>query len=358
MLAKFGLVSSMALVAVANAILLPPQMADDFPGIESLGTPAQLDPYRRDVLLECPTCPRATAEGSFYKLAWAGDTGNSFLLSFEVGPDRKTLLLDGVQIYPRSFESAMGPPQFFDVTQYGANDPLPLGVTGYTTFYPSAPVHKDSGLDLIPVTLIIEQIGYQPMRVPPLTIYLLQDADGHVMIASFKSDGSAQAQEDCKDWLSCKLEALKDKFHSMASAMKHGCHKLKGGAVGQVANDGDERHHHGGHHHPEGDHRDGNRPHHHHGHKHHDHKQHKHKANAFMRIGAPMLLGAMIVWLLWAVAWSVYYVVVGVNEMYRGRSFVWVPEEGETNYAVLPQCEAPPVYEEVAEKEVVVEEKN
>ncbi|KAF1957838.1 hypothetical protein CC80DRAFT_491190 [Byssothecium circinans] len=366
-----------ALVASTSAILIPPSVtAADLLGDDS-ALEITIDPMKRIVALECPTCAFATKQGK--ALSWQQDAGNSFLLDFEVGTNEDTLQVDGVQLYPPTFGYFA---ESFFVTQVdpAAEDALRLRVTGYNFHYSSADTVTEAGIELLPITFRVTSIEGQPVNPPALTVNLLKDTNGRLMIASFQTAKSDEAgpiaQEECNDWpLLCKWRAaIGDRINGLKSSASKGCHKLKGG--NPMAHEGIEgkpphrfrpgHPHHEPHHTKEG-HVKGPHPHHyHHSHHHHDRFQMFFR-RAFFTILIPILIGVFVGTLTYLIGMALGCIIAIVVAKVRGRvpyerialeeeeaEYTRVPSEKEV-YAELPGYEAPPVYEEAAEKEVVSE---
>ncbi|KAJ4295074.1 hypothetical protein N0V90_007082 [Kalmusia sp. IMI 367209] len=361
----------LALVAAgaANAILIPPSVSAaelDLGDDMAMEIAASSSP--RSVALDCATCEFATKEGNGY--AWTQRNGNSFMLDFEVGPQEDSLTIDGVQLYPPTFGYFSQP---FRVSQVNPDgDDLPLRVTGYSFRYNSAETVSEAGIELIPMTFRITSIEGKPVDPPSLTINLLKDTNGRLMIASFQTAKGVEAgfddqDKECKEWpLLCKWRGIMaDRINGLKSSMgKAGCHKHKGNPMAEETVDGKPPHRfRPGHPH--------HRPHQMGGHRHHSHHRH-HRFHmmfrrAFMTVLIPILIGVFAGTLTYLIGMALGCLIAIAIAKFRGRSpyesvaqeedeeesdDVEVSDEKEV-YAELPEYDAPPVYEEAAEKEVV-----
>lgn len=352
---KLGLLASLALAA--NAVLIPPSMAAVAAALGDDNAPETLaiDPFKRTVAVECPGCAVATRDGE--TLSWEKDAGNAFLLDFQVGPLEDSLEVDGVQLYPPTFAIASQP---FYVTQINpkAEEGLRLRVTGYTFHFNTAETVSEAGVELLPMTFQITSVESTPMDPPTITINLLKDASGRLMIASFDAQQSIEAtpanqDKDCKQWpLLCKWKAIMadriEKLKHMGKG-RPGCHKRPHGM---------QRPH--GQHNPDGHHR---RPHHmaHNGHHHgHHHRMHVFLRHAFFTVLVPILVGIFAGTLTYLLGMALGCLIAVVVAKFRGQRYQPlaleeedVEERGEKHeYAELPAYEAPPVYEDTPEKEV------
>jgi len=386
MLTNIGLCASMALVA--NAILLPPNLATDSFGDDRALETLSINPLQRTVALECPGCAVASVEGDH--LAWTQNTGNSYLLNFEIGREEDTLEIDGVQLYPPVFGRLLAP---FSVAQVNphkgpeeTDDALRLQVTGYTFHYNSAETVTEDGAELLPLEFRLTSIEFQAVDPPALTINLLKDANGRLMIASFeatakpKPNSPADQEKECQEWpLYCKWKhILADKVEGVKNSIGKGCHKMKGGnpmeqdtPYGKPPHKSQPSQHHA-HHHEEHHHHHKGHHHHHDGHHHHHdghhHKMHMAIRRAFFTVLIPILIGIFAGTLTYLIGMALGCLIAVIVAKVRGSS-AYEPvslddeEEGpaaphdseKAVYAELPEYDAPPVYEEAAEKEVVNE---
>lgn len=291
------------------------------------------------------------------------------MLDFEVGAQEDTLQIDGVQLYPPTFGYFTEP---FYVTQVdpASEDGLRLRVTGYTFHYNSAETVSEAGIELLPMTFQITSIEGKPVDPPALTINLLKDTNGRLMIASFQTAKAMEVSpidqdKECKEWpLLCKWKSiLADRINGLKSSMGKGCHKHKGNPMTEDTTQGKPPHRfRPGHPH--------HRPHHKGGHHHHHshHRLHMFLRRAFFTVLIPILIGIFAGTLTYLIGMAIGCLLAIVVAKIRGRSpYVSVaqeedPEDGEERgekevYAELPDYDAPPVYEEAAEKEVVEETK-
>jgi hypothetical protein len=382
-----GLGAALALAAAASAIVIPPSL-----GIESIGDdnnvePLGVDAYKQTVTLECPGCPVASGEKT---LKWTQDVGTSYvgafdrqasfnadrtlqLIDFEIGQDLATLDISGVQLYPPSFSHFS---ESFTVTQVGTgtDKQLRLRVTGYSFNYNSAETISEAGTELLPITFRITSVETHSVSPPALTIFLLKDNAGRLMIASIQptratleSSPKEQTKECSKEWpLLCKWKSIvADKFESIKSSLKKGCHKGKQTGHGMPHVHRPGRPHHRPHH-SEG--QDDHHPHRHH-HNHHHSKALVRTRWFLFTIVFPIIVGifagaltyivGMVIGSAIALLWAkVRCVKAGDYESVTQND---EEEDGDAKgsdkevYCDLPtyEGEAPPVYEEAAEKEVV-----
>jgi len=285
------------------------------------------------------------------------------MLDFEVGPQEDTLNIDGVQLYPPTFPYFSEP---FQVTQVNpAGDGLRLRVTGYTFHYKSAETVSEAGIELIPMTFRITAIEGKPVDPPALIINLLKNTNGRLMIASFQTanmapTGPADEEKECKEWpLLCKWRAiLADRINGLKTAVGKGCHQNKSNPMAEddVAGKPPHKFRPGHPHH---------RPHHMGGHRHHHHHRlHVFVRRAFYTILVPILIGIFAGTLTYLIGMALGCFIAIIVAKVRGQSpYESVAQEEEPEYAEeysekevyaeLPEYDAPPIYEEAAEKEVV-----
>ncbi|KAF2264192.1 hypothetical protein CC78DRAFT_580699 [Lojkania enalia] len=364
---KLGVYAS--LVLAANAVLIPPSVGADNLGDDNAMETLAINPFKRTVALECPGCAFATKNGD--ALSWAQDAGNAFLLDFEVGAHEDTLDIDGVQLYPPAFGHFTEP---FYVTQVephaDTDNAIRLRVTGYTFHYNSAETVTEAGTELLPMTFRITSIESEPVDAPALRINLLKDVNGRLMIASFQTATAEEASpidqdKECKEWpLLCKWRSIiADRIKDIKSSVGKGCHRLKAHPINPMEQDTAEGkpphtfrpghpHHH---------------PHHHkgHHHQHPHHRLHMFLRRAFFTVFIPILIGIFAGTLTYLVGMALGCAIAILVAKVRGRSqYESVAQDEEDNievhsekevYVELPEYDAPPVYVETTEKEVVDE---
>ena len=221
----------------------------------------------------------------------------------------------------------------------------------------------------------ITSIESKAVDPPALTINLLKDVNGRLMIASFQTakageDSPIDQEKECKEWpLLCKWKSmLSDRIDGMKKSAGKGCQKHKGNPMEHETTHGKPPHkfHPGGR--PNG--RPNGRPHHrphHNQNSHHDHSHHRMHMflrRAFLTIFVPILIGIFAGTLTYLIGMALGCLIAMIVAKARGRStyesVAQDEDEEETVgekevYADLPAYEAPPVYEEAAEKEVVDE---
>lgn len=262
-----------------------------------------------------------------------------------------------------------------------------LRVTGYTFHFNSAETMSEAGVELMPMTFQITSIESTPMDPPSITINLLKDPTGRLMIASFDAMKTIEAtpvgqDKECKQWpLLCKWRGIMadriEKLKHMGKG-RPGCHKRPHGM---------QRPH--GHHNPMGEdtlegkppHRfrpgGPNRPHHmeHNGHRHHHGHHHRMRMflrRAFFTILVPILIGIFAGTLTYLLGMALGCLIAITIAKIRGQSYQPIALEDDVEeanvennefpnekqeYVELPAYEAPPVYQDAPEKEVVDETK-
>ncbi|KAH6644334.1 hypothetical protein C7974DRAFT_18676 [Boeremia exigua] len=366
---KLGFLASLALAA--NAVLIPPSMTAAELGDDNAMETAAINSFKRTVAVDCPGCAVATLEDKSF--SWEKDAGNTFLLDFEVGPREESLEIDGVQLYPPTFSIASQP---FYVTQVDpkAENDLRLRVTGYTFHFNTAETVSEAGVELLPMTFQITSIESTPMNPPSITINLLKDSSGRLMIASFEAKKSIEAtpaeqQKECEHMpLICKWKGIMaDRIENLKHMGKGrpGCHNRPHGMSrphghhNPMAGEGKSPHRFrpDGHHH---------RPHmQHNGHHHHDHhhRMHRFLRRAFFTILVPIFIGIFAGTLTYLVGMALGCLIAIVVAKFRGQSYQPIALEEDVEeaaaeescekqeYAELPAYEAPPVYQD-APKEV------
>jgi hypothetical protein len=410
---KLGLFASLALAA--NAVLIPPSVAVAELGDDNALETLAINPFKRTVAVECPRCAVATLDGETLK--WNKDAGNAFvstpsrllysplaascrlhdahhiwtslkrclqlrsitnglqLLDFEVGSREDSLEVDGVQLYPPSFAIASQP---FYITQISpkTKDNLRLRVTGYTFHFNSAETVSEAGVELLPMTFKITSVESKPMDPLPITINLLKEPSGRLMIASFGTQtvgaSPAEKTKECKTWpLLCKWKGtMADRIEGLKH-MRPGCHKrphahhnpmveetFKGKPPHRFRPGGRPPHHmeHNGPHHPPP----------HHGHH---HRMHMFLRRAFFTILVPILIGIFAGTLTYLIGMALGCLIAITVARVRGQAYQPIAleedvedaaagERGEKHeYAELPAYEAPPVYEDAPKKKAVDETK-
>lgn len=359
-------------------MLIPPSVAIAELGDDNALETLAINPFKRTVAVECPRCAVATLDGETLK--WNKDAGNAFLLDFEVGSHEDSLEVDGVQLYPPSFAMASQP---FYITQINpkAEDNLRLRVTGYTFHFNSAETVSEAGVELLPMTFKITSVESKPMDPLPITINLLKEPSGRLMIASFGAQTAIDAPpagktKECKTWpLLCKWRgSMADRIEGLKH-MRPGCHKrphahhnpmveetFRGKPPHRFRPGGRPPHHmeHNGPHH---------RPHHpppHHGHH---HRMHMFLRRAFFTILVPILIGIFAGTLTYLIGMALGCLIAITVARVRGQTYQPIALEEDVEdaaadersekheYAELPAYEAPPVYEHAPEKNATDETK-
>lgn len=295
-------------------------------------------------------------------------------MDFEVGEREDTLDIAGVQLYPPTFGHFSEP---FYVTQAGrggpAVDPVRLRVTAYEFHFNAAETVSEAGSELLPMTFAIRAIEGKYVNPPLLTINVLKDAAGRLMIAGFGTQEMTPEEEaqECAMWPQiCKLRLMlaagiadvkkmgKDKLQQVKKFGK-GCHKgHKMPTLSPSSHEdlpllsldgGHHHHHHKGHHG-------------HHGHRHHD------RMDLGPFIGGvllPLLVGLLAGTFTWLFCMSLLWIGSYAMDHVHRIAGAYTPLESEDKdddedstpaysekEAYIPY-EAPPVYKEAEEKEVV-----
>lgn len=265
-----------------------------------------------------------------------------------------------------------GKPSFYVTQLHPASDePLKLLVTGYTFRYNGAETISEAGLELLPMTLQIASVEGVRVSPPLLTINVLKDAEGRLSIASFRTaeaSETAPAEQDtnCDEWpLLCKWKAIVAERIENMRQMGKPCHKRPHGQYNPMAEETLEgkpphRFHPGRPHH--------HRPHH-MGH-HRQNRMHTFARRAFFTIFIPIIVGVFagtVTYLIGMVLGTIIAIIIAkvrgescfMGQQYQRITLEEDVEGGEAEvesqsekqeYAELPAYDAPPVYEEAAEK--------
>ncbi|KAH3967160.1 hypothetical protein HBH98_212510 [Parastagonospora nodorum] len=369
-LSKLGVFANLALAA--SAVLLPPtitaaDLEDDhvFEGLV-------VDPFARSAALECPTCAVASWDPEQDKMSWKENAGNTFHVQFQIGGDKDTLKTNDYQLFPPSMNQ--GFPSFYVVQNDPVTEePMRLLVTSYTFRYNGAQTVSEEGTELLPMTMQISSVEGVDVNPPVLTINVLKDTSGRLMIASFDTTEVSDApleealsqDTNCNEWpLLCKWKGIVAERIEKMKKMGKGCHKRPHNPMAEETFHGKPPHrfrpgHGHPHHQPE---------HMSHGHHHHEH-MHVFARRTFFTIFIPivvgifagtvtylvgMVLGTMIAILIARIRGQEYQpIALGEEDVEEGR----VEEETDVktekqDYAELPAYDAPPVYEEATGEEV------
>jgi hypothetical protein len=232
-------------------------------------------------------------------------------------------------------------------------------------------------MELLPMTFRITSIEGNLVDPPALTINLLKDATGRLMIASFTTTNAEQAEaaekdEECKEWpLLCKWKGIvADRINSMKSSVSKACHEHKSNPMAEDTTHGKPPHRFRPgrpHHRPHT--KEGHHAHDHH--RHHNHGMHMFLRRAFFTVLIPILIGIFAGTLTYLVGMALGCLIAIIVVKVRGRGpYERIALDEETDdvervehqdkkeaYAELPEYDAPPIYEQGAEKEVVDEAK-
>jgi len=289
-------------------------------------------------------------------------------LDFEIGSHQDTFeIANGhEQLFPPSLSDDVSS---FYVTQIDptTEQTLRLRVTGYEFSFTGAETVSEEGMELLPMDLHISSVEGLAVELPALTINLLKDANGRLMIASFATTevSSVSAQDDCNEWpLLCKWKGIvAERIEQMKKIGKgRNCHKRPHGHHNPMEEDGiagkpphrfrPGRPHHRPHHGP-----------HHMGHSH--HRMHRFASSAFFTILVPIVIGIFAGTLTYLIGMVLGTLIAIVIAKIRGQKYQRIALDEEDvlevepemqsekqEYAELPAYEAPPVYEDIPEKEV------
>jgi len=311
-------------------------------------------------------------------------------MDFSTGPNKDSLLIDSFPLYPPAQNNAFLPS--ITVKQVDAledyENAVPLPVTAYLFTTNRADTMDAEGNELIRMTFQILAIDNKNTEPPAVQITVIKDSEGHLMIVSLDTTDAMfsnpmTASKECEEWpLLCKWKSIfADKMQGMKNAVGKGCGRFKGS--GSHAEMGAPHTKLPGHLRP-GFHRPAapfgqdapegpsHRPHHHHGH--HGHHHHGHGGNSgflrrvFYTMLLPILVGIFAGTLTYLIGMALGCLIAVVIAKVRGEgAYVVLAQDEEEQvgkdggdsekevYAELPQYEAPPVYEEATEKEVVGE---
>jgi hypothetical protein len=268
---------------------------------------------------------------------------------------------NGYQLFPPNLNE--GIPSFY-VTQTdpdSGKEPLRLLVTGYTFRYNGAETVSETGMELLAMSLQISSLNGVAVEPP-----VLQDTKGSLMIHSFETTRTLRASplvqnQDCNEWpLLCKWKSVVAERIEKMKKMGQGCHKRPHGQHNLMAEETMQGK-------PPHRFRPG-RPHHrphHAGHGHHSqHRMRLFARRAFFTIFIPIIVGVFAGTVTYLVGMVLGTLIAMVIAKIRGQEYQRIGleedvEEGDAKvqsekeeFVELPAYDAPPVYEEPAEKEV------
>jgi hypothetical protein len=283
------------------------------------------------------------------------------MLDFEVDPLFDALAIDGYQLYPPNLSFVTEP---FYVTQVDANakDHLRLRVSGYKFTFNGAETISEAGTELLPMTLQIYSVEGMPVSPPTLTINVLKNADGRLMIASFQTaqpaaDTPISQDKDCNEWpLLCKWRSIMADRLERMKKMGKGCNKRPHGnpmkeetTVGKPPHKFRPGHPH-------------HRPHHKSHGTHGDHRVQMFLRRSFFTIFVPILIGIFAGTVTYIIGMALGCLTAMIFAKIRGQRYQRIALEEDVEetavesekevYAELPAYDAPPVYDGAAEKEV------
>lgn len=233
------------------------------------------------------------------------------------------------------------------------------------------------------MTFQITSIESTPMNPPSVTINLLKDPSGRLMIASFDAKKSIEAtpaeqEKECTQWpLLCKWKGV------MADRIENLKHMGKGRPGCPKRPHGMQRPH--GHHNPMaeetfrgkpphrfrpgGHHRPHHMEHHGHGPHGHHHRMRMFLRRAFFTILVPILIGIFAGTLTYLLGMALGCLIAITVAKFRGQSYQPIALEEDVEeaaaeersekqeYAELPAYDTLPVYQDAPEKEVAEESK-
>jgi hypothetical protein len=273
---------------------------------------------------------------------------------------------NGYQLFPPNLNE--GIPSFY-VTQTDPDsdkEPLRLLVTGYTFRYNGAETVSEAGMELLAMSLQISSLNGVAVEPPVLQVNVLKDTKGSLMIHSFETTWTLRASplvqnEDCNEWpLLCKWKSVVAERIEKMKKMGQGCHGRPHGQHNPMAEDTmhgkpPHRFHPGRPHH---------RPHY-AGHGHHSqHRMRLFARRAFFTIFIPIIVGIFAGTVTYLVGMVLGTFIAMVIAKIRGQEYQRIAleedvEEGgakvqseKEEFVELPAYDAPPVYEEPAQKEV------
>jgi len=367
---KLGIFANLALVA--SAMLIPPSMTAEELGDDVAMEGLVVNPFRRTITLDCPGCPFASLEGDSYQ--WTPDVGNTFRLEIAVA-DETHLNIDNVQLFPPTFSLDTF---YLGQIHPASEESLRLRVTSFQFRYDGAETVSETGTELLPMKLQIASVENVPVNLPELTINLLKDTEGRLMIASFDTGRRGEEvlptdeSKECNEWpLLCKWKSLlADRIAKLKKTGK-GCHKRPHGhgypPMMEEAVEGQAPHrphagnpphgpYHGPHHGP-----------HHMGHGHHGHgRLPSFFRRAFFTVLIPVVIGIFAGTVTYLLGMALGCLMAITMAKMRGQAYQRIALEDEVNggeegeegsekeaYAELPAYEAPPVYDEAGEKACV-----
>ncbi len=224
-------------------------------------------------------------------------------------------------------------------------------------------------MELLPMNFQITSVEGVPMKPQALTVNVLKDAEGRLMIASLQTleveqPNTNDEKKDCNEWpLLCKWKnILGDKLKGPKKPGK-GCHRPPHGPPhGHPPMEEDDtmdqppyRPHHGKHHGP------------HHGGHRHPHGHHRVRMflrRAFFTVLVPVLIGIFAGTLTYLIGMALGCLIAIIVAKFRGQTYQKIATEEEEEedvesevggekeeYAELPAYDAPPNYEDGVEKE-------
>jgi hypothetical protein len=232
---------------------------------------------------------------------------------------------------------------------------LRLRVTGYKFIYNGAETISEAGTELLPMTFQINSVEGMPVSPPTLTINVLKNADGRLMIASFQTaqataDTPTVQGKDCNEWpLLCKWKSIMADRLERMKKMGKGCNKrpnpmAEDATVGKPPHKFRPGHpHHRPHHKTDGAHG-------------------RHRVQMFMRrslftIFIPILIGIFAGTVTYLIGMALGCLTAMIIAKVRGQRYqrIALEEEDVEETAVESEKEVYaelPAYEDAAEKEV------
>ncbi|KIW04574.1 uncharacterized protein PV09_04324 [Verruconis gallopava] len=234
MRATFGLA---ALSTTAAAIMIPSTIsAPDLSTVSATNLKSfGVDPKSQLLKVDCPGCLFAHKDGS-NTLTWTKGVENALVLNFSVGEQPETLELNGARFYPPVLTYALlNPvpyvpqvPADMELTEIRSNmDALAkdaLRLTSWAFQVGRSQTISESGEEILTIHLQLKALEKQPISVPDLTLTLLKNTDGELMLMKIETQSRKKtAEKECKGWpLLCKWKAiLADKFSGFKNMKPH-----------------------------------------------------------------------------------------------------------------------------------------
>ncbi|GAB7351520.1 hypothetical protein MBLNU459_g2161t1 [Dothideomycetes sp. NU459] len=365
-----------ALALGANAFLLPP-------GVNSASSSdIAIDPQSQAIKIPCPGCvfpakeAKATETEEGDGLFWAQGSANDVIFNFTITDDKKTLNLNGWQVYPVTMEQGR-PPTLDQVSATASladakehpEQKTALEISGASIMVDEEHV-SPTGDKIVRIVYQVMSVEGQPMHLDGAEVKLLEGSDGSLMIIAVEvaprehehlklvplpspmEGHEGQGMRPHKECgmlpaMLCKWKGMvESKIDGFKQGMPHkvgGCggpkggrpHRLPGHIKTHIENadkpDGERPGREG---HPPMHHGGPPRPHHgpHHGH----HRHHRHFLHRILRAFVVVLVPVMA-----GISMGIF---VSLTGMLVGRliAFLWIKfrRGGQRGYASVAQAES------------------